>query len=498
LSFEFLKNLIENIKKLDVEVNDYKRVVQNPYIPSIAYVNWAIHLAESGDIEEAEKKLISSTLMAHQTPESYINLGVIKTRKGNLEEAKELYIKAIRLDHNNAKAYCFLGNVLTEMKDFKEAEKKFVYAAKLDPNNSDILLNWGISLVRQKKFLLASEKFQQACKSNGSNYTALYFLALVDLELGDVDKAKEKFKMIVSTVPNHYESYYYLAYIDFKEKKYEESLSYGLKSLEVFNKKPETYMIIAENYMHLKNEQECFKYYELGQNECRINYFFFISWGIALQKFGRYEESKEKFQKAIKLDDKNDIGFAHLGTSCYHLKDYDCAINFAQKTLDINPESIHALDILGQINFDRENYKESIKYFSQVLQNSAKEVENYGKIANAYFLDGDIEKANEYYQKAIQYQSEDMQIFIDYAKFLIEQKEYEQALKKLQTAYKFDDKNLDCLNLMFYVNYMLAKENISDYNIERAIEVAQIIEKNYPDSFIYREEKQELEAKSKK
>ena len=495
MSFEFIKNIVEGITKLDVEVEDYKKIVQNPYIPAIAYVNWGLHLAECGNLCDAEEKLITSTLMVHQTPEAYINLGVLKCRERKFEEAKSFYIKAIRLDRNSAKAFCFLGNVLTEMQDYKEAEKKFAHASKLDPNNSDINLNWGISLVRQRKFDVAKQKFELACKFNGANFTALYFLGLVDLELGDIHKAKEKFKMIISVVPSHYESFYYLAYINHKEMDYEQSLSNALKSLEIFTKKMETYMLIAECYMHLENEQECFKYYELGEKECNANYFFYISWGISFQRFGNYQASLDKFQKAIELDVNNELGYAYSGISYYKMNDYDNAIHYLQKALEINPLNIVALDNIGLINMERQNYSEAIVYFERVLKNSAKSVENYAKIANAYFLDDNIPKSNEFYKKALEYQPNDIQVHLDFAKVLVAQGDYEFALKKLQNAYKLDDKNLDCLNQLFYVNYILAKENISDYNIERAMEVANKLEKDYPDAFIYLEEKRELEAR---
>lgn len=498
MSFGYLKSIIEKIKRLDGEVNVYKKVVQNPSMPSIAYVNWAIHLAECGYFNEAEEKLESSTLMAHQTPEAYINLGVLRARERKFDEAKEFYVKALNLDHNSAKAYCFLGNALTETEDYKEAEKRFSDALKIDPNNTDILINWGISLVRQGKHLQARDKFQQACKFQGANLTAIYFLGLVDLELGEMQKAKEKFKLIISIVPHHNEALYYLAYIHFKADQYEKSLSYALKSLEFFPKKIETYMLIGENYLNLKNEQECFKYYETGEKECGLTYFFLISWGLALQGFGRYEESIEKFTKAIEINDKNDLGFASVATSYFKMKDYDNALVYLQKTLEINPENYYAIDTFGQINFERGDYKAAINYFNQVLKYSAKLTDNYRKIAKAYCLDGDIQKADEFYRKAIEYQPNDIQGYLDYAHFLIEQKDFTQALKRLQKANKIDEKNLDCLNLLFLVNYILAKENGSDYNMESAISIAEKIENDYPDSFLYGEEKRELETERKK
>lgn len=494
MSFEFIKNIINDVKKRDKDVNDYKRVVQNPSMPSLAYVNWAAHLMQIGNVKDAEEKLIASTLMAHQTPESYISLGILKTKERQFEEAKRFYIKAIRIDNNNSKAYCFLANVLTEMHDFKEAESQFEYASKIDPNNPDISLNWGISLIRQKKFLAAKEKFERACKLNPSNYTALYFLGLVDLEMEEFDNAKNKFKAITAAVPSHYEALYYLAYIYFKQKDFQKSIDCAMASLSVFDKKIETYMLISESHMNLKNEEECFKYYILGEQSCTATYYFLLSWGISLQEFSRYEESKSMLQKAIDIDDKNELSFVYLGVSCYKTDDYDRAVTLFQKTLELNPQNILALDNLGQISFDRENYAEAIRFFELVLSYSAKVVSCYGKIAKSYFLDGNIQKANSYYNKAIEYQPEAIQLYIDYANALMDQREYDSALKKLQTAYKLDDKNLDCLNLLFFANYILAKENISDYNIEKALEIANKIEAIYPDSFIYSKEKEELVA----
>lgn len=497
MPFEFIKKILSDIKHLDSGVNDYKKIVQNPYIPSIAYVNWAIYLAEAGCLDEAQDKLVASTLMAHQTPEAYINLGVLKVREGNLDEAIKYYGKALRIDSNNAKAYCFLGNALTEKKEFKEAEKCYEKALKFDPNNSDILLNWGISLVRQQKFKNAKEKFERSCKINGSNFMALYFLGLVDMELGNTEKAKEKFKFIISTIPNHYESLYYLAYIFFKEGKNQESLLNALKSLTHFKKKIETYMLIAENYMNLKEEQKCLEYYELGQKEANINYFFMISWGIALQNFNHIEASCEKFESAVKMDEKNELAYGYLGVNYFKIKNYDKAKLFFEKTLELNPKNIVSLDYLGQICFERQDYKGAIKFYEQELKTSAKMVGAYLKIAKAYHQDNNIEKANEYYEKSIEYMPDEISGYIEYSKFLIEQKIYNLALKKLQKACKIEDKNLECLELLFKVNYILAKENLSDYNIESALNIAKKIEKEYPDLFIYHEEKRDLEVRLK-
>lgn len=492
---EFLNNVVEDVRELDTEINEYKKISKNPYLPSIAYVNWAIHLAEIGEFEEAEKKLTSSSMMAHQTPEVYINLGLLKTKEGKFETALKYYSKAIRLDNRNARAYCFLANTLTELRDFKEADKKFKYAQKLDPNNSEIYVNWGISLIRQHNFLLAKEKFQHACKLNVSNYTALYFWGIVELELEEFEKAKDKFQMILSVIPNHRDALYYMAYLNFKDGLHQESLDFAMKALEFNQQKIELYMLIAENYMHLNKQESCFDYYNKGNEKCTVNHHFLNSWGIALIKFGFFEEAKTKLLQSVELYPENESGFAYLGTADYNLGNYSASIDFYQKALSINPKNITVLGYLGQIYFENKDYKKSIEHFELILKYSAKSTDNYLKIANAYYLLNDFSKSNEYYKKAIEYCPNDKYSYIDFARFLIAQKDYKQALAKVKKAYKIDENNLDCLNILFDLYFILAKENLSDYNVKEAINIAEKIEQNYPDSFRYKEEKEELQSK---
>lgn len=502
MSFKFvkklkvgLKNIVNDIKQLDSEVNDYKKVSKNPYLPSVAYVNWAIHLAEMGEFEEAEKKLISSASMAHQTPETYINLGLLKTKEGDFTAALDYYSKAIRLDNNNSRAYCFLANTLTELRDFKEAEKKFRYAEKLDPNNSEIYLNWGLSLMRQHNFITAREKFEYACKLNLSNFTALYFWGIVELELEETDRAKEKFNIILTAIPDHKDALYYLSYLNFKDGLHNESLELALKAIEVNPEKIELYMIIAENYMHLGNEQECFNYYQFGEENCKTNHHFLNSWGIALIKFERYEEANERLLKAIKLYPENESGLANLGLVNYKMGKYPEAIEYFEKSLAIHPRNILSLDNLGKIYFENKDYKKAIEYFGLILKYSAKATDNYLRIANSYYLLSEFTKANEYYKKATEYCPDDKYVYIDYARLLMSQKDYKQALTKIKKAYKMDESNLDCLNILFNLHYTLAKENISDYNVREANKIAEKIEENYPNSFEHTEKIAELKSK---
>ena len=60
----FGEELKKRIDELDVFVKKYKEVSQTSQIPSTAYMNWGIELAQSGKTEEAIDKLSTAALMA--------------------------------------------------------------------------------------------------------------------------------------------------------------------------------------------------------------------------------------------------------------------------------------------------------------------------------------------------------------------------------------------------------------------------------------------------
>ena len=72
-----IKNDIkQKIKKLDSYINNYTESSQTMQLPSSAYMNWGIELAQKGKTGEAMDKLQTAALMANQNPGVYINIGI--------------------------------------------------------------------------------------------------------------------------------------------------------------------------------------------------------------------------------------------------------------------------------------------------------------------------------------------------------------------------------------------------------------------------------------
>ena len=77
--------------------------------------------------------------------------------------------------------------------------------------------------------------------------------------------------------------------------------------------------------------------------------------------------------------------------------------------------------------------------------------------------------------------------------YLIQRNEFAEAQRKLRKALKTEPENVVMLNLMFYVSYILVKDNVCEYNVKETISFANSIEKIAPEKFEYPEQKLELE-----
>ena len=66
----FLKKLESLISKLNEAICDYKNVSQDACIPSKAFINWGISLANQGLLDQAIEKFESSSKMAMKTPDN--------------------------------------------------------------------------------------------------------------------------------------------------------------------------------------------------------------------------------------------------------------------------------------------------------------------------------------------------------------------------------------------------------------------------------------------
>ena len=300
----------------------------------------------------------------------------------------------------------------------------------LDPANPIIPLLWGVLLFERRKYDEAIEKF---------SHSALY----------GTDK---------------YDANYYTALCYLKKEEFGKAIKYAKEACEIRPKMTEPYLVLGEAYMNAGSSELSFKAYETAANEALKTPALYIGWGIALQKFKKYDEAREKFYEALLLAPNDELLLASIATNYIMTKEYEDAEKYLQRLVEINPKNARAHYNLALIRFEEKKYDEALRLYQTAFSLSPKNYALYFNIADCYYRMGNLEEAKKYYKKCIEYVPKHMQAYLSLANLLLETNDYKDALRKVRTVYTMN-KESSAANFAYGV--VLMKSGLLDDAMEK-------------------------------
>ncbi len=435
---KFFEELFRSISKFDFYVNHYKTQTKIINLPSVAYVNWGLYLAEIGLVDEAIEKFKTSSEMAYPASDAFVNLAIALAQEQKFDAACANLKKAVKADPTNVKAYCLWGSILSDRNEYDESEKLFKKANKLAPKNADVYLNWGISLAKQNKKTEAKEKFKNSLYYDSMNIRAIFFMAVLDMESGLYNEALMEFKRVLEYSPTDADAYHYLAFCALSLEDLSHARLYAKESLKLNPQKLETYVLLSDCYLRLNDKENCLRVYELADANCMHSSVLYSAWGLALQNFKEYEFSNEILRKSLQ-DNPHDFNVLFIKAINYvNLDNQHRAKELLEYVVELSPKHTDALFNLGLVYHRLGDYYSAIKSFETAMGTERKTEYMYYHIANSYFAKGEHEAAAGFYAKSIEYNPKDVPSLVSYANLMVELNNYNEALRKIRTAYQVD------------------------------------------------------------
>ena len=71
---------------------------------------------------------------------------------------------------------------------------------------------------------------------------------------------------------------------------------------------------------------------------------------VSLFEANKLDEAKEKFEKIVEIEPKNDEAYYYLGKIQNKFQNFGQAINFYNKSLELNPDNEHVKQSIGIVN----------------------------------------------------------------------------------------------------------------------------------------------------
>lgn len=481
-----IQNIIKKIKNLNSSVDNYKQDTIIQSLPNVAYFNQAKKFIEKNDFKNAKEYLYKAIELSGNDSRSYKYLGKIFEKEMNYEQAVKYYKTSADIYSQDKEIWLRLGICQINIKEYEQAIKSFEKADKITPMNSEVFTGWGMALMQLKKYALARDKFILASQVSRYNYTAILLSAVMEIRLGEYKTAEEKLKFLVKVAPNEASCYEY-ANLKLIQQDYENAEKYAIQTLQHNKFMLPAYFILAEVYSIDKNYEKIDEIFNLAiQNGLDCDNLHF-EWGKGLLRNFYFDEAKMHFTIAIEknINHKN----AQLGLTLIDALENN--FELLEKFKEQNMDSPYIQEAIGLKLLYEHKISEAIDMFKKAYQTDNKQTYNLLHIARAYKLLNNNEKVREYYENFAKLNPKYKLGLVEYSKWLMEISDYADAKRKLQKIENIDENDFEIKNMLFYCQYRLVKEKISEYNLKETISIAESIIQN--GEFKYPEEKEELE-----
>ncbi len=353
---------------------------------------------------ESAKAIEEFKLTSVYDPKSSVvklKLAVEYVKKGLLSEGMSNAEEAVKLDANYFEARLLLGGLYSAIKLYDRAEEQYRYVIKNNHENREAHLYLGALLSEEKKYNEAIEVFKNLAKDPEyeSPHLAHFYLARVYVEKGDLKLAEASFIKALQIKPSFTDGALALG-VFYEKKKHDKTVAL----YESFQDKHGPNEKIAEQLSRLYLEDE------------------------------KYEKAYQQLEIVVGADPENLNAKVKMALILIETKDYGKAVTRLKEILAQAPDSDKIRFFLGAVYEEVKDYKAAVEQFKLLAPNSSYYVEAVIHASYLYKLQNDYDNAIVTIEKALDIRPDAAQFYPLYASYLDDTKQYEKAVRMLQSA----------------------------------------------------------------
>jgi len=366
--------------------------------------------------------------------QSLIEYSVVCSRNGENEEAIKTLKAVLEEDPENSLAVSMLAKIYSGVERVDDSIRMYERATQISPKDPQVWHDYAMVLMGYERFTEAEEAYKKTIELDKTNVEALRNFGLLYIQLDDIPKAIEQYETSLKYDPYHEQTWSLVAGMYKKtgqEEELEKTLFAGrhhLNSsvLEYMNEginliksgkldRGRDYLVLShgynENYlppiMLLAESLRSTEDYKLALSYYKKAFRIKGGWalqmdiGMCLMKIGNYKKAIENLEEVYKEVPDNRTNLVYLADSYHGLKNFDKAVDFYKKAIELEPDSVL-------------NYKLALCYKEQgkndeALQNlelSLKLSENFEAlilIGEIYIDQGKFKEAKEKLDRANEY-----------------------------------------------------------------------------------------------
>ena len=312
----------------------------------------------------------------------YFKKGVDEQTSRRYLVAAKYFDKAIQFDQKYIEAYMQNGRVNLEMRKLDAAQNNFLKANELQPDNQVTIKELATLYFNNRQFQKAVE-LAQKCKSCSESDR---IIGMSSYNLEDYANAITSLQKALTKNPNDAEATYTLGRSYLEIEDYKNAILQYQKALSLDPTKNAWMYELALQLYNSNDYTNAKKYFLMaGDAGYPKSNDFYENLGFAYVNTGDLDNGLKNLNTVLKRKPNNKELLNDIAQALFSIKQYDEALNYYQKLLEINPKDASALYMAG-ISFQKMGQKEkgtsicdeAIKLDPSLAKNRQKKGDQFG------------------------------------------------------------------------------------------------------------------------
>jgi len=341
--------------------------------------------------------------------------------KGDYKAARKNFSAALKNGYVELNVKYLIIYSYLKSKNYKKASQELDNLLKSkEMDTVDYFLKGYIDYMREREEE-AVFSLRKALEINPDYKEAKKNLAAIYYNRGEWEKAIETWKAVLNETPGDYESrlnmarsYYHLGRID-EARKHFEMLNISIPVENYSPKKISLVLIPYEkwatfsikyrvDYKTLLTPRNIEKLKERGIGPSRLAAVYLNEKALfMLRTEGRIDEAIKILRMASTIDERGFFTHYNLGQLYFNSGDLNSAENCALQSIKHKKKFLEGHDLLGNIYFRKERYKDALQEFQRVVEISESDAQGHYNLGCAYWILKDIKNAEQEWKKAVEY-----------------------------------------------------------------------------------------------
>lgn len=429
-------------------------------------------LIDSGEYETA-KEILSTNL--EQNPkdiECQKMMALCEVNLENYDNARKILEDVVKYSQDDAMSWYYLGCCYDALNKFHEAKHAYSTVIELRPEYIDVYKSFAIAYIKNQEADKAIELIDKAIKISEEEDYSLYYIG------GTACMAAQKFEDSIKYIkkalelnPDNIQLYNNLGTAYLTTGKTEEALETYKKTAEIDPKDSLAYFNIGSILqIQDKHEQAC-EYFAKANELEPEDQNYITAWAVSEVKAGRLKEAIEHY-KYLAACYPQKINYRINLASCYEaIGEYDIAIALLKQLVLISPKSAPLMKKLATAYMKTGQYANAKEIYEKIIKQGSTSYETHYELALLCVKTDNIDRAEQILKKVCKLQPDFAPAHKDLGVIYLNKRLFDYAKDEFEQAYKYDSENYSIV--IEYANFLHATSNFekADEMYQKALEI---------------------------